>query len=253
MRGLKDKVAVVTGGGQGIGRALTLRLAEEGCKVAIFDLKLEAAKETEKLAPEGRVTSYELDVGDYAAVAAAVAKVETELGPIWALVNNAGWDRPAPFLSTDQALWDKIIRINLYGPLNTHHVDRAADGRAQAAAASSTSPPTPRASARATRRSIPPARAASSASPSRSRANSRRKGVLLNAVCPGPTNTPMMATVLGEGEQAVKWKDAMVRGIPLKRMGEPEDYAGIVAFLASEDASFITGQTISVAGGMNMI
>jgi 2-hydroxycyclohexanecarboxyl-CoA dehydrogenase len=63
----------------------------------------------------------------------------------------------------------------------------------------------------------------------------------------------MMATVLGEGEQAVKWKDAMVRGIPLKRMGEPEDYAGIVAFLASDDASFITGQTISVAGGMNMI
>src|SRR3546814_317195 len=79
------------------------------------------------------------------------------------------------------------------------------------------------------------------------------KGVLLNIVCPGPTNTPMMASVLGEGEQAVKWKDAMVRGIPLKRMGEPEDYAGIVAFLASDDAGFITGQTFSVAGGMNMI
>ena len=121
MRGLKDKVAVVTGGGQGIGRALTLRLAEEGCKVAIFDLKHEAARETEKLAPEGRVTSYALDVGDYAAVAEAVTKVEAEVGPIWALVNNAGWDRPAPFLSTDQALWDKIVRINLYGPLNTHH------------------------------------------------------------------------------------------------------------------------------------
>ncbi len=80
-----------------------------------------------------------------------------------------------------------------------------------------------------------------------------RKNVLLNAVCPGPTNTPMMASVLGEGEQAIKWKDAMLRGIPLKRMGEPEDYAGIVAFLASEDGSFITGQTFSVSGGMNMI
>ena len=131
MRGLKDKVAIVTGGGQGIGRALTLRLAEEGCKVAIFDLKPDAARETEKLAPEGRVATYEVDVGDYAAVAAAAAKVEAELGPIWALVNNAGWDRPAPFLTTDQALWDKIIRINLYGPLNTHHVDRAADGEAR--------------------------------------------------------------------------------------------------------------------------
>src|ERR1700735_1485370 len=122
MRELKDKIAVVTGGGQGIGRALVLRLAEEGCKVAIFDLELEAAHETENLAGEGRVASFEVDVGDYAAVAAATAKVEAELGPIWALVNNAGWDRPAPFLSTDQALWDRITRIHLYGPLNTHHV-----------------------------------------------------------------------------------------------------------------------------------
>src|SRR3977135_741046 len=80
-----------------------------------------------------------------------------------------------------------------------------------------------------------------------------RKNVLLNAVCPGPTNTPMMAALLGEGEQAVKWKDAMVRGIPLKRMGEPDDYAGIIALLASDDGNFITGQAISVSGGMNMI
>jgi 2-hydroxycyclohexanecarboxyl-CoA dehydrogenase len=252
VRGLKDKVAVVTGGGQGIGRALTLRLAEEGCKVAIFDLKLDAAKETEKLAPEGRVSSYELDVGDYAAVGAAVAKVEAELGPIWALVNNAGWDRPAPFLATDRVLWDKIIRINLYGPLNTHHVIaplmvQRKGGRiiniASDAARVGTSNEAVYSACKGGVISFTKSVARELAS----------KGVLLNAVCPGPTNTPMMATVLGEGEQAVKWKDAMVRGIPLKRMGEPEDYAGIVAFLASDDAGFITGQTISVAGGMNMI
>jgi NAD(P)-dependent dehydrogenase (short-subunit alcohol dehydrogenase family) len=99
LRGLKDRIAIVTGGGQGIGRALMLRLVEEGCKVAIFDLKPEAAKETEGLAPAGRVFSYELDVGDYGAVAAAVARGEAELGPVRALVNNAGWDRPAPFLA----------------------------------------------------------------------------------------------------------------------------------------------------------
>jgi 2-hydroxycyclohexanecarboxyl-CoA dehydrogenase len=80
-----------------------------------------------------------------------------------------------------------------------------------------------------------------------------RHRVLLNAICPGPTNTPMMAGILSESEHAVKWKDAMVRGIPLKRMGEPEDYGGIVALLASDDGRFITGQTISVSGGMNMI
>ena len=252
MRGLKDRVAIVTGGGQGIGRALTLRLAEEGCKVAIFDLKPEAAKETEALAPKGLVTSYELDVGDYDAVAAAVAKVEADIGPIWALVNNAGWDRPAPFLTTDKALWDKIVRINLYGPLNTHHVvaplmAMRGGGRiiniASDAARVGTSNEAVYSACKGGLISFTKSVARELAS----------KGVLLNVVCPGPTNTPMMATVLGEGEQAVKWKDAMVRGIPLKRMGEPGDYAGIVAFLASDDASFMTGQTISVAGGMNML
>ena len=252
MRGLKDKVAVVTGGGQGIGRALTLRLAEEGCKVAIFDLKLDAAREAEKLAPEGRVRSYELDVGDYAAVAAAVAKVEAELGPIWALVNNAGWDRPAPFLSTDQALWDKIIRINLYGPINTHHVVaplmvQRKGGRiiniASDAARVGTSNEAVYSACKGGVISFTKSVARELAS----------KGVLLNAVCPGPTNTPMMASVLGEGEQAVKWKDAMVRGIPLRRMGEPEDYAGIVAFLASDASSYVSGSTLFVDGGWTAI
>jgi 2-hydroxycyclohexanecarboxyl-CoA dehydrogenase len=252
VRGLKDKVAIVTGGGQGIGRALSLRLAEEGCRVAIFDLNPEAGKETEKLAGDAVVKTYEVDVGDYAAVKGAVAKVEAELGPIWTLVNNAGWDRPLPFLMTDQALWDKIIRINLYGSLNTHHVvaplmvERRA-GRivniASDAARVGTSNEAVYSACKGGLISFTKSVARELAS----------KGVLLNAVCPGPTNTPMMASVLGEGEQAVKWKDAMVRGIPLKRMGEPEDYAGIVAFLASDDAGFMTGQTISVAGGMNMI
>ncbi|KYK47695.1 2-hydroxycyclohexanecarboxyl-CoA dehydrogenase [Bradyrhizobium liaoningense] len=253
MRGLKDKVAIVTGGGQGIGRALSLRLAQEGCKVAIFDLKPEAGAETAKLAGASTtIKTYELDVGDYAAVKDAVGKVEAELGPIWALVNNAGWDKPMPFLATDQALWDKIIRINMLGPLNTHHVvaplmvERRA-GRiiniASDAARVGTSNEAVYSACKGGLISFTKSVARELAS----------KGVLLNAVCPGPTNTPMMAAVLGEGEQAVKWKDAMVRGIPLKRMGEPEDYAGIVAFLASDDAGFMTGQTISVAGGMNMI
>jgi len=252
LRGLEGKIAVVTGGGQGIGRALSLRLAAEGCKVAIFDLKPEAGAETAALAGDAVVKTYEVDVGDYAAVQSAVAKVEAELGPIWALVNNAGWDRPAPFLSTDQALWDKIIRINLYGPLNTHHVIAPLmvgrrGGRiiniASDAARVGTSNEAVYSACKGGVISFTKSVARELAT----------KGVLLNAVCPGPTNTPMMASVLGEGEQAVKWKDAMVRGIPLKRMGEPEDYAGIVAFLASDDASFITGQTFSVAGGMNMI
>jgi 2-hydroxycyclohexanecarboxyl-CoA dehydrogenase len=253
MRGLKDKVAVVTGGGQGIGRALSLRLAQEGCKVAIFDLKPEAGNETAKLAgSQAVVKSYGVDVGDYAAVKDAVSKVEAELGPIWALVNNAGWDKPMPFLATDQALWDKIIRINLLGPFNTHHVIAPLMVERRAGRIINISSDAARVgtSNEAVYSACKGGLISFTKSVARELAG---KGVLLNAVCPGPTNTPMMAAVLGEGEQAVKWKDAMVRGIPLKRMGEPEDYAGIVAFLASDDAGFMTGQTISVAGGMNMI
>jgi 2-hydroxycyclohexanecarboxyl-CoA dehydrogenase len=251
--GLQGKVAIVTGGGQGIGRALTLRLAAEGCKVAIFDLKAEAGEETAGIAGEGAVIkTYALDVSDQEAVNAAVEAVENDLGPVWALVNNAGWDKPAPFLATDKSLWDKIIAINLYGPLFTHHavaprMVARGGGRiiniASDAARVGTSNEAVYSACKGGLISFTKSVARELAS----------KGVLLNVVCPGPTNTPMMASVLGEGEQAVKWKDAMVRGIPLKRMGEPEDYAGIVAFLASDDAGFITGQTFSVAGGMNMI
>lgn len=252
MLGLQGKVAIVTGGGQGIGRALSLRLAKEGCKVAIFDLNPAAGEETAGLAGDAVVRTYAVDVGDYDTVKAAVAQVEADLGPVWALVNNAGWDLPKPFLATDKTLWDKIIRINLYGPLNTHHVvaplmvARGA-GRiiniASDAARVGTSNEAVYSACKGGLISFTKSVARELAS----------KGVLLNVVCPGPTNTPMMASVLGEGEAAVKWKDAMVRGIPLRRMGEPEDYAGIVAFLASDDATFITGQTFSVAGGMNMI
>ena len=252
MRGLQDKVAIVTGGGQGIGRALSLRLAEEGCKVAIFDLNPQAVEETAKLARDAVVKSYTVDIGDYAAVAAAVAQVEADLGPIWLLVNNAGWDKPMPFLKTDQALWDKIIRINLYGPLNTHHAVcplMVANGGGRIVNIASDA-----ARVGTSDEAVYSACKAGVISFTKSLARElARKNVLLNTVCPGPTNTPMMASVLGEGEHAVKWKDAMVRGIPLRRMGEPEDYAGMVAFLGSSDASFITGQVFSISGGMNMI
>jgi 2-hydroxycyclohexanecarboxyl-CoA dehydrogenase len=252
LQGLGGKTAIVTGGGQGIGRAISLRLAKEGCKVAILDLNPDAASETASLAEGGEIRGYACDVGDYDAVQAAVAQVEADFGPIWLLVNNAGWDKPMPFLKTDQALWDKIIRINLYGPLNLHHavcprMVEAGGGRvvniASDAARVGTSDEAVYSACKGGLISFTKSMARELA----------RKGVLLNTVCPGPTNTPMMAQVLGTGDDAIKWKDAMVRGIPLKRMGEPEDYAGIVAMLASDDGGFITGQTISVSGGMNMI
>jgi 2-hydroxycyclohexanecarboxyl-CoA dehydrogenase len=252
VRGLKDKVAIVTGGGQGIGRGIALRLAEEGCKVAIFDMNADAGAETKALAGDVPMITYKVDVTDYAGVKTAVEAVEADLGPIWALVNNAGWDLPKNFLQTDKALWDKIIAINLYGPLNTHHVVAPlmvarGGGRIINIASDAARVGT---SSEAVYSACKGGIISFTKSVARELA---RNNVLLNVVCPGPTNTPMMAGVLGEGEAAIKWKDAMVRGIPLRRMGEPEDYGGMVAFLASDDASFMTGQTISIAGGMNMI
>ncbi|SEI12095.1 glucose 1-dehydrogenase [Paracoccus alkenifer] len=249
-----NRTAIVTGGGQGIGRAITLRLAKEGYNVAIFDLKPELAEDTATEARASGVTVkvYGLDVADEAAVNAAVADVEANVGPIWVLVNNAGWDKPAMFLQTESDLWDKIIAINLRGPLNTHkavcpHMVARKGGRVINIASDAARVGT---STEAVYSACKGGVIAFTKSMARELA---RSNVLLNAVCPGPTNTPMMASVLGTGDDAVKWKDAMVRGIPLRRMGEPEDYAGIVAFLASDDAGFITGQTISVSGGMNMI
>lgn len=252
MKGLQDKVAIVTGGGQGIGRALVLRLAAEGCKVAIFDLSPEAGEETARLAGGATVKTWNVDVSDLQAVQQAVEAVEGELGPVWTLVNNAGWDQPMPFLSTTPEFWQKVIAINLTGNLNTHF---AVAGRmAQRGGGRIINIASDAARVGTSNEAVYSACKGGLISFTKSIARElARKNVLANCVCPGPTNTPMMASVVGEGPDAEKWKDAMVRGIPLKRMGEPEDYAGIVALLASDDGAFITGQAISVSGGLNMV
>lgn len=254
MLDLQGKMAIVTGGGQGIGKAITLRLAAEGCKVAVFDLNPTAAEATadEARTAGGEVKIYGVDVSDKDAVDAAVKAAEADLGPTWLLVNNAGWDKPAPFLMTDKDLWDKIIAINLNGPLNTHKA--VLPGMVERGGGRVVNIASDAARVGTATEAVYSACKGGMISFTKSIARElARSGVLLNTVCPGPTNTPMMETVLGTGDQAVKWKDAMVRGIPLRRMGEPEDYAGIVAFLASADAAYITGQAISVSGGMNMV
>lgn len=252
MKGLQGKIAIVTGGGQGIGRALVLRLAAEGCKVAIFDLSQEAGEETARLAVDAVVKTWKVDVSDLEAVQQAVEAVENELGPIWALVNNAGWDQPMPFLNTTPEFWEKVIAINLKGNLNTHFA--VAARMAQRGGGRIINIASDAARVGTSNEAVYSACKGGLISFTKSIARElARKNVLANCVCPGPTNTPMMASVVGEGPDAEKWKDAMVRGIPLRRMGEPEDYAGIVALLASDDGAFITGQAISVSGGLNMV
>jgi 2-hydroxycyclohexanecarboxyl-CoA dehydrogenase len=250
MKDLEGKVVIVTGGGSGIGAAIVHRLAREGARVALFDINPEAG-EAQASDCGGEVRFFQADITSIDAVESAVDAVEKELGAVWMLVNCAGWDKPAPFLSTDPELWQKIINLNLYGPIHMHYavcrrMAERNEGRVVNIASDAGRVGT-------SNEAVYSACKGGTISFTKSMARELAgNNVLVNAVCPGPTDTPAMAAVVGTGEQAEKWKNSMARGIPLRRMGQPEDYAGIVAFLGTEDASYITGQAISVSGGLTM-
>ena len=254
MRGLAGKTAIVTGAGSGIGRAVANRLAAEGCIVGVFDINEAGAAETVSAieAAGGKALAVKCDITDYAAVTAAVASFEQQAGAgTDLLVNNAGWDTPMPFLKTEPAFWQKVTAINWFGPLHMTHA--VAQGMAT------------RKSGRIVQIASDAGRVGSSgevvysgckgATIAFSKALARelaRANVTINTVCPGPTDTPAMTAFVGTGEAGQKIRDAMVKGVPLGRIGLPDDYPGLVAFLASDDAAFMTGQTISVSGGLTM-
>jgi 2-hydroxycyclohexanecarboxyl-CoA dehydrogenase len=246
MRGLAGKRAIVTGGASGIGKAIATRLAEEGCHVGIFDLNLDAA---EAVARDLTSTACKVDVTDYGSAGAGVARFEADAGPCDILINCAGWDAPRLFLETAPGDWDKVIAINLRGPLNLQHavcpgmaarrwgrvVNIASDaGRVGAGLTAVYS---------AAKGGL----IAFTKSLARELATS---GVTVNAVAPGPTRTPLLAASFGDDGD--RWLASVEKAIPMKRLGEPEDIAGITAFLASDDAGYITGQVISVSGGLTM-
>jgi 2-hydroxycyclohexanecarboxyl-CoA dehydrogenase len=253
VRGLSEKVAVVTGGGSGIGRAISVRLAEEGMRVAILDLNAQGAQATAEgiRASGGRAHVESCDISDHASVKRAVAAVEEQLGPIHTLVNNAGWDTPMPFLKTAPDFWQKVVAINYMGPINVTHAVASLMAKRNGGRVIFIASDAGRvgSSGEVVYSGCKGATIAFAKALARELA---RNNVLLNCVCPGPTNTPAMEAFVGTGEQGQKIRDAMVRGVPLGRIGEPTDYPGLVAFLASDDASFMTGQTISVSGGLTM-
>jgi 2-hydroxycyclohexanecarboxyl-CoA dehydrogenase len=249
-----NRVALVTGGAQGIGRGIAVALATDGFRVAIADLNIETATAAAKDLSQagGTVIAVEVNITDTASVEAGVRAVTHDLGPVEIVVNNAGWDDFMPFVATSEDFWDKILDINFKGALRV--TKSVLPGMIE------------REFGRVINIGSDAGRVGSSLESVYSGAKGgiiaftktlarevAAKGITANVVCPGPTDTPALRKFIdGAGQDAEKVIAGMVRAVPMKRLGTPDDIGPAVAFFASDAAGFITGQTLSVSGGLTM-
>jgi 2-hydroxycyclohexanecarboxyl-CoA dehydrogenase len=253
MRGLQNKTVIVTGGGGGIGRATCRRFGEAGSRVAVFDINLESAAKTaaDITKADGVAEAFHCDITDHEGVKAAVAAAEAALGPISILVNNAGWDIFRLFKDTTPADWHKLIAINLTGALNMHHAvlpgmlerrhGRIVNIASDAARVGS--------SGEAVYAACKAGLVGFSKTIAREHA---RHGISVNVVCPGATNTALFDDYKKGAGNPEKLEEAFRRATPMGRIGEPEDLPGAILFFASDDAAYVTGQVLSVSGGLTM-
>jgi 2-hydroxycyclohexanecarboxyl-CoA dehydrogenase len=253
MRGLQNKTVIVTGGGGGIGGATCRRFGEAGSRVAVFDINTESAAETaaDITKAGGVAQAFRCDITDHEGVKAAVAAAEAALGPVSILVNNAGWDVFRLFKDTTPADWQKLIAINLTGALNMHHAvlpgmlerrhGRIVNIASDAARVGS--------SGEAVYAACKAGLVGFSKTIAREHA---RHGITVNVVCPGATNTALFADYKRGAGNPEKLEEAFRRATPMGRIGEPEDLPGAILFFASDDAAYITGQVLSVSGGLTM-
>ena len=246
------RVAVVTGGASGIGRAVCLALARDGARVAVADINTTgaAAVADEVRAAGGAGLAVPMDVTSRPSVAAGVEQVLAAWGQIDLLVNAAGWDRIMPFVDTTEEFWDRVIALNYRGVLATCHVvlpHMIARGTGVVVNIASEA-------GRAGSSGEAVYSGAKGAVIAFSKALARevaRHGIRVNVVAPGLTDTPLLRQLIDDGHE--KLAQAIVRATPLQRLARPEEIADAVVFLASEKASFITGQTLSVGGGLTMV
>ena len=247
---LEDRTALVTGGASGIGAATCRRLAAEGARVAVCDKNLDSAQ---TVASEIDGQAFDMDVTDAGSVRDAVAAVESALGPVGMLVNNAGTDEFGFFQNTDEDLWRRVLDVNLLGVMRT---TRELLSRM-----------TERGGGRIVNVASEAGRVGSNGSAAYSAAKggviaftkaiareAARFGVLCNAVAPGPIDTPLLNSAPEQlGELGRKVVDVMVGSTALRRMGQPDEVGAVIAFLCTDDASYITGQALGVSGGLAMM
>ena len=248
-----SKVVIVTGGGGGIGGATCRRFAREGARVAALDLDRAAAEKTATSIRNdgGTAEAYQCDITDRASVDASLVAAQARLGPVDILVNNAGWDVFCPFTKTEPTQWEKLIAINLLGALHMHHAvlpsmvarrsGRIVNISSDAARVGS--------SGEAVYAACKGGLVAFSKTIAREHA---RHGITVNVVCPGPTDTALFADYKEGAGNPEKLVEAFKRSIPLGRIGQPEDLPGAILFFASDDAGYVTGQVLSVSGGLTM-
>ena len=247
------KTVIVTGGGGGIGGATCRRFAKQGARVAVFDMNLEAAQRVaaDIHADGGEAMAFNCDITNRGEVDEAVAATASRLGPVDVLVNNAGWDVFKPFTKTEPAQWERLIAINLTGALHMHHAvlpgmvarksGRIINIASDAARVGS--------SGEAVYAACKGGLVSFSKTIAREHA---RHGITVNVVCPGPTDTALFAEYKEGAGNPEKLMEAFTRSIPLGRIGQPDDLPGAILFFASDDAAFITGQVLSVSGGLTM-
>ncbi len=249
----ENQTVIVTGGGGGIGGATCRRFGAEGARVAVFDLDLDAAERVVEAvrAAGGVAQAFRCDITDRASVDAAVAGASEQLGPIDVLVNNAGWDVFKPFTKTEPAQWDQLIAINLTGALHMHHA--VLPGMAQRKQGRIVNIASDAARVGSSGEAVYAACKGGLVAFSKTIAREHaRHGVTVNVVCPGPTDTALFADYKEGAGNPEKLVEAFTRSIPLGRIGQAEDLPGAILFFASGDAAFITGQVLSVSGGLTM-